>query len=124
MSTESKKSILVVEDDAATRDAVSLALEDEGYSVTGVANGKEALLHLRRTTPPPNLILLDLMMPIMNGCEFRKQQRQDPALKAIPVVVVSADAGVPQKAASLGAADYLLKPVDFDKLVEAVQRHC
>jgi CheY-like chemotaxis protein len=103
---------------------VSLALEDEGYSVTGVANGKEALLHLRGTTSRPDLILLDLMMPVMNGSEFRKQQRQDPALKSIPVVVVSADAGVPQKAAALGAADYLIKPVDFDKLIEAVQRHC
>ena len=66
MFTESRKSILVVEDDAATRDAVALVLEDEGYSVTGVANGQEALHHLRQT-PPPNLILLDLMMPVMNG---------------------------------------------------------
>ena len=124
MLREARKSILVVEDDAATRDAVSLALEDEGYSVTGVANGKEALLHLRGAPSPPDLILLDLMMPVMNGSEFRKQQRQDPALKSIPVVVVSADAGVPQKAAALDAAEYLIKPVDFDKLIEAVQRHC
>jgi CheY-like chemotaxis protein len=124
MSKDSRKSILVVEDDATTRDAVALALQEEGYSVTGVANGKEALLHLRHTAPPPNLILLDLMMPVMNGWEFRKQQTQDPALKSIPVVVVSADASVPQKAAALGVAEYLSKPVDFDKLVEAVQRHC
>jgi CheY-like chemotaxis protein len=124
MPEECRKTILVVEDDAATRAAVSLALQDEGYAVTGVANGKEALLHLRRTAPPPDLILLDLKMPVMNGCQFREQQAQDPALKSIPVVVVSADVGVPQKAAALGAADYLVKPVDFDKLVEAVQRHC
>jgi CheY-like chemotaxis protein len=124
MSIGSRKSILVVEDDAATRDAVSLALEDEGYSVTGVANGQEALLHLRQTVPPPNLILLDLRMPVMNGWEFRKQQTQDPALKSIPVVVVSADVSVPQKAAALGATEYLIKPVDFDKLIKAVQRHC
>jgi CheY-like chemotaxis protein len=119
----STKSILVVEDDAVTRDAVALVLQDEGYSVTGVANGQEALLHLR-STPPPNLILLDLMMPVMNGWEFRKQQTKDPALKSIPVLVVSADAGVPQKAAALGATDYLIKPIDIHKLLEAVQRCC
>ncbi len=123
MITEARKSILVVEDDAATRDAVALVLEDEGYSVTGVANGQEALLHLRQTAPP-NLILLDLMMPVMNGWEFRKQQTQDPALKSIPVLVISADRAVPQKAAALGARDYLLKPIDLDKLLEAVQRCC
>src|SRR5260370_16459728 len=123
MLTGSRKSILVVEDDAATRDAVALVLEDEGYSVTGVANGQEALLHLRQTAPP-NLILLDLMMPVMNGWEFRKQQTQDPALKSIPVLVISADRAVPQNAAALGAKDYLLKPIDLDKLLEAVQDCC
>ena|SRR5438128_2550638 len=123
MLTGSRKSILVVEDDAATRDAVALVLEDEGYSVTGVANGQEALHHLRQTSAP-NLILLDLMMPVMNGWEFRKQQTQDPALQSIPVVVISADGALPQKAAALGATDYLIKPIDLDKLLEAVQRYC
>src|SRR5262249_31446878 len=113
----------VIEDDAATRAAVSLALEVEGYSVTAVANGQEALHHLR-CTRPPNLILLDLLMPVMNGWEFRKQQAQDPALQWIPVVVVSADAGVPQKADALTATDYLVKPIDFVQLLEAVQRYC
>ncbi len=123
MVTESMKRILVVEDDAATRDAVAFVLEDEGYSVTGVANGQEALHHLRRTSPP-HLILLDLMMPIMNGWEFRKEQTEDPELKSIPVLVISADRAVPQKAAALGAIDYLLKPIDLDQLLEAVQRYC
>jgi CheY-like chemotaxis protein len=123
MTTESRKSILVVEDDAATRDAVALVLEDEGYSVTGVANGQEALSHLRQASPP-QLIVLDLMMPVMNGWEFRKQQTQDPALKSIPVLVISADGGISQKAAALGAKDFLLKPIDLDKLLEAVQRCC
>jgi CheY-like chemotaxis protein len=117
------KSILVIEDDAAIRDAVSLVLQDEGYSVTGVANGQEALQHLRRTAPP-NLILLDLMMPVMNGWEFRTQQAQDPALQSIPVVVVSGHPGIPQKAAALGATEYLIKPIDVDELLEAVRRCC
>ena len=123
MLTESRKNILVVEDDPATRDAVALVLEDEGYSVTGVANGQEALRHLRQT-PLPNLIVLDLMMPVMNGLEFRKQQTQDPALKGIPVLVISADGAVSQKAAALGVKDYLRKPIDLDLLLEAVQRCC
>jgi CheY-like chemotaxis protein len=123
MVTESGKSILVIEDDPATRDAVAIVLQDEGYAVTGVANGQEALLHLRRTAPP-DLILLDLMMPVMNGWEFRKQQTKEPALKSIPVMIVSADTGVPQKAAALGAVDYLIKPIDLDKLLAAVQRCC
>jgi CheY-like chemotaxis protein len=119
----SGKSVLVVEDDATTRRALALVLQDEGYSVTGVANGHEALLHLRHP-PLPDLILLDLMMPVMNGWEFRKKQIQDPKLKSIPVVIVSSDAGVPQKAAALGARDCLVKPIDFEELVAAVQRCC
>jgi CheY-like chemotaxis protein len=118
-----RKSILVIEDDSVTRDAVALALQDDGYSVMAVANGHEALVHLRRTQPP-HLILLDLMMPVMNGWEFRRQQARDPALESIPVVIVSADAGVPQQAAALGVRDYLVKPIDFVKLLEAVQRCC
>jgi CheY-like chemotaxis protein len=121
MVTETNKKILVVEDDRTTRDAVALVLRDEGYSVTEASNGQEALLHLRNTLPP-DLILLDLMMPVMNGWEFRKQQTEDPALQAIPVVVVSADANIPQKTAALGAREYLTKPVDPEKLLEAVQR--
>jgi CheY-like chemotaxis protein len=118
-----RESILVIEDDAATRETLSLALEDNGYSVTGVANGQEALQHLRRTAPP-NLILLDLRMPVMNGWEFRKRQAQDPALKSIPVVVISAYADDPQNADALGAKEYLVKPFDFDKLLQAIQRYC
>ena len=71
---------------------------------------------------PPDLILLDLMMPVMNGWEFRKRQTEDPALEAIPVVVGSANANIPQKDAALDAREYLTKPVDPDKLLEVVQR--
>ena len=123
MAIGSGKSILVIEDNAVTRSAMALALQEEGYSVLGAANGHEALLYLRRAEPP-NLILLDLMMPVMNGWEFRKQQVQDSALKSIPVVIVSADARGPQKAAALDVTDYLVKPIDFEKLLEAVQRWC
>jgi CheY-like chemotaxis protein len=123
MFTASGKSVLVVEDDAVTRTALTLVLQEEGYSVTDAANGHEALLHLRQQ-PLPDLILLDLMMPVMNGWEFRKKQIQDPGLKSIPVVIVSSDAGVPQKAAALGAREYLSKPIDFEELLAAVRRCC
>src|SRR5438270_7170536 len=104
------RSILLVEDDAATREALALILGTEGYRVTGAANGAEALGVLR-SAPPPDLILLDLMMPIMDGWQFRREQVRDAALSAIPVVVLSADGNVQQKASALHAAGYLQKPV-------------
>jgi CheY-like chemotaxis protein len=115
--------ILLVEDDHVTRTSVALALELQGYEVSCAANGQEALDHLRGEGPPC-LILLDLMMPVMDGWKFREEQRRDPALAAIPVVVVSADGTTPQKAAALGADDYLRKPVEVDELYDKVQRFC
>jgi CheY-like chemotaxis protein len=115
--------ILLVEDDEATRTAMALALELQGYTVTAVANGQEALDRLR-AAGRPCLILLDLMMPVMDGWQFRRELAQDPALADIPVVIVSADGTVPQKAAALGATDYLQKPVEVDQLLVTVQRHC
>jgi CheY-like chemotaxis protein len=120
---ERGEQILLVEDDPATRDAVALALELEGYAVFGAADGAEALARLR-SGPPPRLILLDLMMPVLDGWTFRARQQQDPALASIPVVVVSADGSVPQKAAALGAADHLTKPIDVGQLLQTVKRHC
>jgi CheY-like chemotaxis protein len=126
MATEhSGKAILVVEDDAVTRDAMTMILTEDGYSVASAANGQEALSQLRAARRgKPNLILLDLMMPVMNGWEFCQEQQKDPALKSIPVIVVSADGNVPQKAASIGVADYLLKPVDVEALLATVRRYC
>ena len=117
------KSILIVEDDLATRDALSMILQDEGYTVATAGNGQEAIDRLRQAAPP-NLILLDLMMPVMDGWQFRTALARDPALAAIPVVILSADGSVQQKAATLGAAGYLQKPVDITTLLDTVQRHC
>jgi CheY-like chemotaxis protein len=115
------KTILIVEDDTATRDALTLILSAEGFAVVGAANGEEALGVLRSESPP-DLILLDLMMPIMDGWQFRREQSVDPRLSAIPVVVLSADGNVQQKAASLRVAAYLQKPVDVDNLLEVIHR--
>jgi CheY-like chemotaxis protein len=117
------RGVLVVEDDPDIQDVLRLALETAGYPVSTADNGVEAMRQLQAATPPC-LILLDLMMPVMDGWQFRAAQQRDPALAGIPVVVISADGRVPQKAASIGAAGYLGKPVDFDRLVEVVRRYC
>src|ERR1044071_1184503 len=76
--------ILVVEDDSAIREVLTDVLESEGYQVLNAANGREAIQLLRSSTLPC-LILLDLMMPVMNGWQFRDEQRQDPLLAPVPV---------------------------------------
>jgi CheY-like chemotaxis protein len=117
------RGVLVVEDDPDIQQVLRFALEMAGYPVATADNGVEAIRQLQAGAPPC-LILLDLMMPVMDGWQFRAEQQRDPALAAIPVVVISADGRVPQKAASLGAAGYMRKPVDFDRLVEVVRRYC
>jgi CheY-like chemotaxis protein len=119
----SNRHILVVEDDEGTREALGMLLGLEGYRVASAANGREALDRLRRDGPP-DLILLDLMMPVMTGWEFREEQRRDPLLAHIPVIVVSAAGGGPETVASLGAAHFLSKPVDFDELLASVRGCC
>ncbi len=93
----------------------------EGYKAETVANGRDALEYLHQGDPP-DLILLDLMMPIMDGWEFRRRQREDPALASVPVVVLSALDQT--RAADLGGTAFLKKPLDFDRLLELVRQHC
>jgi len=117
------KSILVVEDDPDVRGALVAFLEGEGYSVVEATHGAEALEHLREPRQFC-LILLDLMMPVMNGWEFREQQQKDPALADIPVLVVTADTTAVRRAADVGAVGCLLKPVEFPELLAYVGRYC
>ena len=116
-------SILVVEDDPDIRDALATVLETEGYDVAKASDGQEALGQLR-TSATPSLILLDLYMPVMNGWAFRAEQLRDPKLASIPVVVLSADSRVANRAADLGAAGWVGKPIDFDRLLALVAIHC
>lgn len=110
--------ILVVEDDPDVRDLMKLLLEVEGYHVACAENGLDALAQMRRAASP-HLILLDLMMPIMDGWQFRREQKQDPVLADIPVVIISA-ASDP---ASVAANAFLQKPVAVHQLLETVRRH-
>jgi len=112
--------ILLVEDDAATREGLTILLEGVGYGVAGAANGREALDYLRQAKPP-FVILTDLSMPVMDGWRFRHEQQEDPALALIPVVVLSGEGDLPRVAAGLGVAGHLPKPVEFTDLLATIR---
>jgi CheY-like chemotaxis protein len=116
------KRVLIVEDNEVTRDVMALILESDGFEVSTAANGRSALERLRGGERPC-VILLDLMMPVMDGWQFREEQRRDRALADIPVVVCTA-AGEGTPKAALGAAELLNKPVEANDLLAAVRRHC
>ena len=106
--------ILIVEDDAAIRESLSDALTAEGFEAHTAENGAEALAYLERERP--SVILLDLMMPVMSGNEFRVRQLADPSLSAIPVIVISAY----PVAAVQGPVLYLCKPVRLAPLLATI----
>lgn len=112
--------VLVVEDDAGIRESVCQILEDEGFPTVGAANGKEALATLRKLEPLPRLILLDLMMPIMNGWEFYELISRDKTVSRIPVVVMSAQ----ETDAYAGSLRLLRKPLALDQLLSTVNEIC
>jgi CheY-like chemotaxis protein len=114
-----KKTVLLVEDDADVRNALQVLLKRQGHRVTCAANGQEAL-DLLRAGHRPSLIVLDLVMPVMDGWRFRAEQLKDPELARVPVIVVSADAHAEEHAAGIGAVGYLKKPVRVDRLVAVV----
>ena len=116
--TEATKIILVVEDELDLLEVTRFALECEGFGVETARNGQEAL-ELLRAGARPGLVLLDLMMPVMNGWELLDEIARTPSLQGIPIVVLTAagSAGVP------GAAAVLRKPLDLGLLIEAVESH-
>ena len=117
-------SVLVVDDDADLRATLQDALTEHGFAVSTAANGQEALRYLRASGGAASLILLDLMMPVMNGWQFRREQEQDPALAAIPVLVLSAGNQLAEAANAIGVAGFIRKPVDLGQLVSLVALHC
>ncbi len=120
-STSPHCPVLIVEDDEDLREMMAQLLTLEGFHTATVANGLEALEYLHEESKP-DVILLDLMMPVMDGWEFRRQQQADPMLAPVPVIVLSAlDQG---RASSLEADAFLKKPLDFDRLLSLVRAYC
>lgn len=120
---ETQRPVLIVDDDPAIREWLKETLEDELYSVAIAANGRDALQYIAGHNRPC-LILLDLMMPIMNGYEFLAEQRRQSALSDIPVVVFSAFTAPENAAETLGVTEYLPKPVNMHRLLSLLQRYC
>jgi CheY-like chemotaxis protein len=115
---------MVVEDDPDIRNAIAEVLADGNYRALQAANGADALAELRAAAPPPCLILLDLMMPVMDGTEFRTVQRGDESLRAIPVIILSAHGDATKFAEQMQAAAFLKKPVDLSTLLQTVEQFC
>jgi two-component system, chemotaxis family, chemotaxis protein CheY len=119
-----RRKVLVVEDNEDIRDAVAVSLEDAGYDVSVAANGVIAIDALRESNDLPGLILLDLMMPVMDGEQFLQEMRSDPRLSALPVVVITADGSAIKKATALGTHGGLRKPVPLNELLSTVSKYC
>lgn len=116
------KTILIVEDDEDIRNNLQLLLESEGYVVELAQNGQVGIDLLRSGKPLPSLIVLDLMMPIMDGFQFREAQLKDPRIADVPVIVMTADGHVEDKQRRTAAKLLLRKPVDIDVILDAVAR--
>lgn len=112
--------LVVVDDDAAIRDILEMVLSSEGYEVLTAADGFAALEAVRRS--PPDLILLDIKMPVMSGSEFAKAYREAPGPHA-PIVVLTAAQDAQGRATELGAEAYLPKPFELEDLLELIARH-
>jgi CheY-like chemotaxis protein len=124
VSAAASPSVLVVDDDRNTRDLICSVLAGKGYVTASACNGKEALSYLRSSARHPRLILLDLMMPEMTGWEFRKAQKEDPAISEIPVAIITGLDKLEGQAQAFGAVDVLSKPSHVEALISLVSRFC
>lgn len=115
--------ILLVDDDAPSTDALREILENAGHAVATAENGRVALEALR-SGDGFCVILLDIMMPVMNGYEFRKEQLEDPKLASIPVIVLTADGQARARAAELRAKHFFQKPLSPPDLLLAIGEYC
>jgi CheY-like chemotaxis protein len=114
--------VVVIDDDTDILEAIAIVLNGAGYDAQTESSGAEALDRIREGTPC--LILLDLMMPGMNGWQFRAEQMRDAALASIPTIVMTGFPAAVENASSLGAAACLKKPIDLDELLDTVARFC
>lgn len=112
------KRILVVEDDTSIRELLVELLESEGYAVSSANNGLEGLKFLEHHRP--DLILIDLMMPVMDGYSFRTEQLKNSKWAEIPTVVMSAEANAKEKMRNFNITAFLSKPVELDMILKTV----
>ncbi|MCL5265058.1 MAG: response regulator [Chloroflexi bacterium] len=112
--------VLVVDDDATIVDFVTLFLESEGFAVGKASNGEEAIERVKRDRP--DLVLLDVMMPVMDGVICCQTLKNDPSTQHLPVVMMSAQENLRGRMLTLGADDYLEKPFDVDTLLDIIER--
>ncbi len=116
--------ILVVEDDEDIRESLVDLLHDHGYDAIGARDGRDALDTLSHAETLPCLIVLDLMMPVMDGKAFRDEQLRDPTLSKIPVLVISAYHDAEARARTLDTQMAMKKPLDLDRFLDLVQQNC
>jgi CheY-like chemotaxis protein len=113
--------VLIVDDDRAIRESLEELLVDEGYRVRMANDGREGL-EICASLPLPDLILLDIAMPVMDGHEFYRRKQENPALAAIPVCIMTAGGGsIPMPPS---ASVVLRKPLDADDLLAVIRRLC
>lgn len=115
--------VMVVDDDESLREGLLEYLEMQGFAPRGAVDGIDALEQLAGE-PLPAVIVLDLMMPRMNGIDFREHQKKDARLAGIPLIVVTARHDGRRQAEQMGAAGYFAKPINLDRLMETVHRLC
>jgi CheY-like chemotaxis protein len=116
--------VLVVDDDDDLRETMELLLSTRGHAVVTAANGAEALQSLQGGPTHPCLILLDLMMPVMDGFEMLRRMGADPALSAVPVIVLTGAGPLADKRQTEVNVEVLRKPVDRQKILSTVERFC
>jgi DNA-binding response OmpR family regulator len=118
------KQILLIEDDADILDALTELLSMEGFTVQTANNGKEGLDYLQSSSALPQLILVDLMMPIMDGQQFLREKAADDRLKGLPTIVMSADSSFHKNPNILNAAVALVKkPIDIEQFVTTIRKY-
>lgn len=121
MDSPIQKMVIVVDDDPAILDLVEMVLNEEGYEVMTATNGREALELL--AAQQPSIVLLDLMMPVMDGWSFCRAVKGNEATRHLPIIIMSADRHLGQKADDISADDFLVKPFDIDNLLETVAKY-
>jgi CheY-like chemotaxis protein len=120
----SSHTILIVEDDDTIRESLVDFLGENGYDAQGAVDGQDALTQLQRPGQLPCLIVLDMMMPVMDGEAFREKQLRDPKLATIPTVVMSAHYAGRSMAEAVDATAFMKKPLDLDEFLQFVHEYC